>query len=121
MAAKAFAIVAGAGSGTGASIARRFAKSYPVALLARNATSYESLEKEINDSGGTAIGIPADVTSESSIKKALEKIEEQFGGASCAAAIYQASGGFTKSPFLEMKLGDLDQSWTITVYARRSW
>ena len=118
MTTKAFAIIAGAGSGTGASVARLFAKSYPVALLARKATSYESLEKEINDNGGRAIGIPTDVTSESSVKDALKKIEDEYGDAPCAAAIYQASGGFTKGPFLEMKLDELDQSWNITVYSR---
>lgn len=116
MATKAFAIIAGVGSGTGASIARRFAKSYPVVLLARKATSYEGVVQEINNSGGQAIGVPVDVTSESSVKAAVKKIEEEYSGASCAAAIYQASGGFTKRPFLEMKLDELDQSWTVTVY-----
>ena len=112
---KAFAIIAGAGSGTGASIARRFAKAYPVALLARKATSYEGVLDEINKSGGKAIGIPTDVTSESSVQDAMKMIEEEYGKATCAAAIYQASGGFEKKPFLEMKVDEFDKSWTVTV------
>lgn len=112
---KAFAIIAGVGSGTGASIARRFAKSYPVALLARNATSYESLVQEINNSGGKAYGVATDVSSEESVKNALKKIESEFGSGPCAAAIYQASGGFVKKPFLEMSMDDFDKSWVVTV------
>ena len=117
---KAFAIVAGVGSGTGASIARLFAKSYPVALLARNPSNFEGLVEEINKSGGKAIGISTDVSSEDSVKSAMDKIREQYGGsAPCAAAIYQASGGFAKKPFLNMTLDEFDKSWNVTVYILR--
>ena len=57
MAAKAFAVVAGVGPGTGASVARRFGKEYPVFLLARNPDNYEATVKEINSNGGKAVGI----------------------------------------------------------------
>lgn len=116
MSAKAFAVIAGVGSGTGASVARTFAKKYPVALLARKPQSYESLVKEINEGGGSAIGISADVSNEENVKAAFQKIKEEYKDAPCAAAIYQASGGFVKKPFLDMKLEELDQSWVVTVY-----
>ena len=69
------AIVAGVGPGTGASVARKFAQTYPVVLLARNPANYEPLVKEINGSGGKALGISADVSNEKSMKEAFEQIK----------------------------------------------
>ena len=74
MASKAFAVVAGVGPGTGASVARRFAQAYPVVLLARNPDNFNSLVEEINKSGGKAIGISTDVSSPDSVKAAFQKI-----------------------------------------------
>ena len=102
MAAKSFAIVAGVGPGTGASVARKFALSYPVVLLARSPENYESLVKEINKSGGKAIGISTDVASAKSVKDAFGKIEEEFGGQGCAAAVFNASGRFVRKSVLEL-------------------
>ncbi|KAH0566485.1 hypothetical protein GP486_000103 [Trichoglossum hirsutum] len=99
---KAYAIIAGVGGGTGASVARKFAQAYPVVLLARNPTNYASLVSEINGSGGTAIGISADVTDGESVKKAFGEIEKEFPGRSLAAAVYNVGGAFVKKPFLEM-------------------
>ncbi|KAK4973226.1 hypothetical protein LTR66_007607 [Elasticomyces elasticus] len=102
MASKAFAIVAGVGPGTGAAVARKFGAAYPVVLLARNPDNYESTVKEINNSGGKAIGISTDVSSASSIKDAMRKIEQEFGKGGCAAAIFNASGRFVRKPLLDM-------------------
>jgi NAD(P)-dependent dehydrogenase (short-subunit alcohol dehydrogenase family) len=118
MSVKAFAVIAGIGSGTGTWLARRFAKAYPVALLARNPESYEALVKEINSDGGRAIGISADVSSEASVKSAFKTIAQEYNDAPCAAAIYNASGGFVKKPFLETRVEDLGKGWTVTVYDR---
>ena len=74
-----FAIIAGVGPGTGASIARKFAAAYSVVLLARNPANYEAVVSEINQSGGRAAGITADVADEDSVKKAFSKIEARTG------------------------------------------
>lgn len=98
-------IIAGIGPGTGAAVARRFAKAYPVALLARQESSYEPLVKEINQSGGKASGFSADVADAKSVKSAFEGIKQQFGtegDLGCAAAIFNASGPFSRKPFLEL-------------------
>lgn len=79
MASKLIAIVAGVGPGTGASVARKFASAYPVVLLARSPESYEPLAKEINQSGGKAIGISTDVSDSKSVKKAIDAIKNEFG------------------------------------------
>ena len=67
-------VIAGAGPGTGASVARKFAQTYPVVLLARSSTSYDPLVKEINAGGGKALGISADVSDEKSVIEAFDKI-----------------------------------------------
>jgi NADP-dependent 3-hydroxy acid dehydrogenase YdfG len=79
MASKLIAVVAGVGPGTGASIAKKFAAKYPVVLLARKATSFEALAKEINDQGGKALGVETDVSDEKSVLNAVEKIKSEFG------------------------------------------
>ncbi|KAH7095406.1 hypothetical protein FB567DRAFT_586731 [Paraphoma chrysanthemicola] len=103
MASKLIAIVAGVGAGTGAAVARKFAKAYPVVLLARKPESFESLANEINSAGGKAIGISTDVSDASSLKNAVETIKKEFGNdVGAAAAIFNASGPFLRKPFLEI-------------------
>jgi len=97
------AIVAGVGAGTGASVARKFAATYPVVLLARNPENFDGLAKEINDGGGKAIGISTDVADSQSVKNAIAVIKKEFGDdVGAAAAIFNASGGFLRKPFLEL-------------------
>ena len=97
MTSRLIAVVAGVGPGTGASIARKFSAKYPVVLLARKPENYESLAQEIK-----AIGISTDVSDAASLGSAVEKIKEEFGAdVGAAAAIFNASGGFLRKPFLE--------------------
>jgi len=95
-----FAVIAGVGAGTGRSLAVKFSKAYPVALLARTPGNYESIVEEINKSGGKAIGISTDVSDSASVKRAFKQIEEELGS-QCAAGVFNASGGFKRAPFLE--------------------
>ncbi|KAH8791928.1 short chain dehydrogenase/ reductase-like protein [Hyaloscypha finlandica] len=97
-----YSIVAGVGAGTGRSVALKFAKTYPVALLARNSANYESIVNEIKAAGGQAIGISTDVSSESSVKNAFAEIQKEFKGKKLAAAIYNVGGRFVRKPFLEL-------------------
>lgn len=101
-----YAIVAGVGSGTGASVARKFAAAYPVACLSRTPANYEPLVKEINAAGGKAIGVSADVSNADSMKEAVQKIESELGNEGCAAAVLNAAGGFVMKPFLELSEED---------------
>ncbi|KAJ9303058.1 hypothetical protein DTO271G3_432 [Paecilomyces variotii] len=102
MAAKAFAIVAGVGSGTGASIARKFAKSYPVVLLSRNPTNYQPIVEEINAAGGKAVGFSTDLADLKSVQSTFDKIAKEFPSSLLAAAIFNPGGGFVRKPFLEL-------------------
>lgn len=109
---KLWSIVAGVGPGTGASVARRFAKSYAVALLARNPENFESLVKEINESGGRAVGISTDCADASSVAKAFEQLkgEDGFQG-NLAAAVYNVGGRFIRKPFLELSEEEFSTGW----------
>ncbi|KAL9583098.1 MAG: hypothetical protein Q9203_005219, partial [Teloschistes exilis] len=97
-----FAIIAGVGPGTGATVARKFASIYPVALLARNPANYEDAVRDIESAGGRAIGIPTDVTDAESVKNAVETARKEFGSNSVAAAVFNVGGRFIKKPFLEL-------------------
>lgn len=127
-----FAIIAGVGPGTGAAVARKFAKKsvisspnpvlhpdqpgltarpprYPVVLLARNPSNYEPLVAEIEKSGGKAVGISADVSSPQSIDAAFKKIKGM--GDEVAAGVYNVGGRFVRGPFLEMSLEDFQAGY----------
>ncbi|KAI0123444.1 short chain dehydrogenase [Xylariales sp. AK1849] len=110
MTSKFYAIVIGAGPGTGRASALKFSKAYPVVLLARSAQSYENTVKEINDAGGKAIGINADASSVESLEAAFESISKELPDHKLAAAIYNAAGGFPPRPFLEIKSEELEAS-----------
>lgn len=87
----------------GPAIALRFAKAYPVVLLARNAESYQSTVEDVTKAGGRAIGIDVDVGDASSIGNAFNSIEKALPGSQLAAAVYNLNSGFLVKPFLDMK------------------
>ncbi|KAJ5316640.1 hypothetical protein PENANT_c019G00390 [Penicillium antarcticum] len=96
------AIIAGAGPGTGAAIARRFAQVYPVILLSRSEHTLNPLVKDIKHNGGSAVGIPTDVASIPSMDSTLEQIKSNFGpDLTIAAAIFNVASKFSMKPFLE--------------------
>ena len=97
-------------------VAIKFAKTYPVVLLARNPANYESIVKEIKASGGHAIGISTDVASESSVKNAFAEIQKEFQGKKLAAAIYNVGGGFVRKPFLETTLAEYQAGYDANGY-----
>ncbi|KAI9929486.1 hypothetical protein ASPWEDRAFT_41305 [Aspergillus wentii DTO 134E9] len=104
---KSVALIAGAGPGTGGAIARRFGQAYPVVLLARSQSSLDPLVNDITQNGGSAIGIPTDVTSTDSMNATLDQIKDKFGpDLSVSAAIYNVASKFVKKPFLEQGMDE---------------
>src|SRR5260370_25364767 len=67
--------VVGVGPGLGAALARKFAKEYAVALVARGADKLASLAKEIETGGGRALAVAADVAKPEHIVAAFQKIQ----------------------------------------------
>ncbi len=92
------------------STALRFAKSYPVVLLARKPESYNDIVAEIRQSGGQAIGIATDTGSAESVAAAFGAIQKELPDRKLAAAIYNVGSGFVVKPFLETTPEDLELS-----------
>lgn len=78
--------------------------------MARNPDNYTSVVKEIQESGGKALGIQTDVTNPTSLTSAFDTIKKELNGATAAAAIYNVNSGFARKPFLEASIEDLDSS-----------
>ncbi|ETS85021.1 hypothetical protein PFICI_03046 [Pestalotiopsis fici W106-1] len=112
-----FALVAGAGPGTGRSIALRFAKLYPTVLLARRRENFDGIVNEIEAAGGTALGITADVSDPAAVQAAFATIKKEMPNSKLAAAVYNVNGGFAMKPFLDLKAEDLESSLDGTVRA----
>jgi NAD(P)-dependent dehydrogenase (short-subunit alcohol dehydrogenase family) len=110
MASKFFAVVAGVGPGTGRSVALRFAKAYPVVLLARKPESLSDVLAEIRSQGGVAFGISADTSDEKSVASAFETIKKELPDTKLAAAVYNVGAGRAFKGFLDLKLDDLRTS-----------
>ncbi len=71
--------VVGVGPGLGLALARRFAKTYAVALVARGADKVVSFAKEIEAGGGRALAVAADVSKSEGIAAAFDKIRSELG------------------------------------------
>ncbi|KAK2590080.1 hypothetical protein QQS21_012241 [Conoideocrella luteorostrata] len=108
-----FVIIAGVGAGTGASLARRFARQYPVALLARSSKFASELASQIQNDGGTAASFQVNVSDENSMKVAFDEIREQFG-TKCAAAIFNASSRPFPKPFQWQSESDVSYALDIS-------
>jgi len=86
----------------GACVARKFAQSYSVALLARKPANYEPVVREIEAAGGKAVGVSTDVADAASVNSAFERLKEEMGDAQLAAAVFNVGGSFVRKPFLEL-------------------
>ena len=75
------AIVTGAGTGIGRSVAIAFGKEGAgVGLVGRREEPLREAAAQITASGGTAIVLPADVTREAEIEAAILSAERHLGG-----------------------------------------
>lgn len=92
-------------------MARKFAQSYSVALLARKPANYEPIVKEINANGGKAIGISTDCADGKSVAAAFDQIKKEMGSAKLAAAVYNVGGKFIRKPFLELDEEEFESGW----------
>lgn len=78
--------------------------------MARNPDNYSDVVKEIQASGGKALGIQTDVTNPTSLTSAFDTVKKELSGATAAAAIYNVNSPFVRKPFLEGSIEDLDTS-----------
>src|SRR3990167_4945336 len=74
------AIVTGASTGIGASIATVFAKEgAKVVLAARRREQLDALARTIQTAGGTALAVPTDVTVEEQVLNLFRRTQDAFG------------------------------------------
>ncbi len=94
------AIIAGVGPGTGAAIARAFAKEgYAVGLLSRHAESSAPVANEIRARGGKALIIPCDVAKQQNVQAAATEICRKLGP---VTALAHNASGYGRAHFLDM-------------------
>ncbi len=107
------AVVAGVGPGTGAALARAFAREgFALGLLSRRKESSEPVAAEILSNNGKALVVPTDVTDSDSVKAAIEKIRAAFGPVTVLA--HNASG-YGRGEFLDMNPAQIKQSFDANV------
>jgi NAD(P)-dependent dehydrogenase (short-subunit alcohol dehydrogenase family) len=105
------AVVTGVGPGTGAAIARRFARGgYRVAMLARSRDRLATLERELPD----AKGYPCDVTDEAQLDSSVEAIRRDLG--TPKVLIHNAVGGAFGS-FMEIEPQVLNRNFQVNTMA----
>ncbi len=88
---KKVAAVVGVGPGLGASVARRFAAGYAVALVARRAEYLNQVAAEIQKEGHEALAVPADAGNSAEIANAFKTIRERLGDPE--VMVYNAAAG----------------------------
>ena len=72
--------ITGASAGMGLEMAREFARrGAAVAVSARRVERIEALAGELREQGGRAIAVPCDVSDESSVKGAVDKLVAEWG------------------------------------------
>jgi NAD(P)-dependent dehydrogenase (short-subunit alcohol dehydrogenase family) len=103
-------VVAGVGPGLGAALARRFALSYPVALIARGPSYAEQLSAEIKTGGGRALPVAADVSQPHEVAGAFELIKREMGAVHIL--LYNAGNAFFGS-IRELSAEQFEANWRI--------
>ena len=105
------ALITGVGPGTGAAMARRFARGgYSVAMLARSRERLDALEHEIEHSRGYA----CDVTDEAQLDATIERVRADLGAPK--VLIHNAVGGAFGS-FLEIEPEVLNRNFQVNTMA----
>ena len=107
------ALVTGVGPGLGASLARRFAKQYAVAINARSADSLRTLAGEIRAAGGVALEVPADIGDRAAVEGMFRSIRERLGPPELL--IYNAGSGAFGN-LTEITPEQFESSWRVNAF-----
>jgi NAD(P)-dependent dehydrogenase (short-subunit alcohol dehydrogenase family) len=101
-------VVTGAGSGVGAGIAVRFAEvgAAVVVNYRQSEARTRAVVKAIEESGGKALGVRADVSRQAGAEALLSRAVEAFGGLD---VLINNAGTYPVSPLLEMTEEEWDQ------------
>ena len=98
-------VVTGASRGLGEGLARRLGREgAKVCLAARDTTALSRLAEEIRDSGGSALPVACDVTSNADVDALAEAVLKEYGRAD---VLVNNAGALTFGSFLE----ETDEEW----------
>ena len=113
MAEQRVAVITGVGPGLGASLARRFAKEYAVALNARRADFLSGLAGEIRAGGAAALDLPADIGDRGAVESAFRTIRERLGPPE--VLIYNAGSG-AWGTIADITPDQFEDSWRVNAF-----
>jgi NAD(P)-dependent dehydrogenase (short-subunit alcohol dehydrogenase family) len=109
------AIVTGATSGIGHATALRFAEAgAAVVAVGRNAQTLKTVAKEIQDKGGEALTIRADVTIQPIARRIIQQTVERFGGLD---VLVNAAGHIESGTIENTKLTSWDAMMNVNLRA----
>lgn len=104
-------VVAGVGSGLGASLVRKFVKEgCRVGMFARSESFLKQLAEEMHDQPGRAFAVPADLTRPEEIAQGFRKVREQWG--SVDILIHHA-GNAEWGGLQEITVEQFSEAWNI--------
>jgi NAD(P)-dependent dehydrogenase (short-subunit alcohol dehydrogenase family) len=108
------ALVTGAGSGIGKATALLLAREgAKVAVLGRTEDEILKTAREIEDAGGTALPLTADVTDDKGMKDAIARVVDAFGSLDIVVANAGINGVW--APIEELKPDEWDQTIAINL------
>ena len=110
---KLVALVTGVGPGLGASLVRRFATQYAVAINARSTSYVTTLADEIRAGGGTALEVACDVGDRAQVIAAFRTIRERLGAPD--VLLYNAGSG-RWGTIAEITPEQFEQSWRVNAF-----
>jgi len=102
------AIIVGVGDGLGAALARRFARDYTVAVVARDVEKLAPLVSEITNAGGLARAYSGDATADADIAAIFDAVETELGAVE--VAIYNA-GARVQRPIVDQDTDEFVSVW----------
>lgn len=103
------AVVLGAGPGTGAAIARRFAREdFTVALMARAEAPLRAIEEDMRAQGRAAFAVRADATDPASVAAAFARVRAEAGDPT--VFVYNV-GDFPIAGILDITPEQFESSW----------
>jgi 3-hydroxybutyrate dehydrogenase len=108
------ALITGGGRGIGREIALRFAsEGAAVAVAARTVSEIEAVAAEVERSGARAVAVPVDVTSEVSVRAAVERATESLGSID---VLVNSAGLYHVARFLDHDLDRWRQVFEVNVH-----
>ncbi|MGH7872216.1 MAG: SDR family oxidoreductase, partial [Candidatus Binatia bacterium] len=73
-------VITGASAGVGRAVVREFTKQKAhIGLIARGKERLEAAKREVEENGGKALVLPADIADHAAVETAAERVESEFG------------------------------------------